>query len=215
MTDTDRDPEPTGRANRRTVLKGAALAGIGGAGGLAGRASAHPKPHTITVKAGKTPFRYRIRVSGEIGKGEFAGTTDEIVDGDVAVGFVEAGNGRELDSFDFSGKVVKFDVLEGSVRAVVVNGQTVEDPVGLPRSELPNRITIEAEGEGVNYAFRVSGRVEKGPKADDAGDRVLDSNAVEGTVGGRGVDDYRYSGDIAFAEPDGPLTVTLGFDGDP
>lgn len=211
MTNPERESETTDQTDRRTVLKGAALAGLGGAGTLTGRASAHPKPHTITVKAGDTPFEYRIRVSGEIAKGEFSGTTDEIVDGNVVVGFVEKGNAGELDNYHFSGRITEFKVFRGSARAVAVNGQVVDDPVGLPRPGLPNRITVQAEGEDVRYAFRVSGRVEKGPEA-NAGDRIVDSNRVEAIVGGNNIDDYRYSGGIAFAEPDGPLTVTLDFD---
>ena len=164
--------------------------------------------HTITVKAEQTPLQYRIRVSGVIEKGEHAGTTDDIADGNVAVGFVEAGNASELDSFDFTGDIVEFEVLAGSVGAVAVDGRAVEDPVGLPHSDLTNRLTVEAAGEYVAYAFQVSGRVEKGPYADES-DRILDSNVVRGAVGGEGVDDYRYSGAVAFDEADGPLTVTL------
>lgn len=211
MTDPDREYEPTSGVDRRTVLKGTAAAGLGASGALAGRASAHPKPHTITIRAGETPCEYRIRVSGTIEKGEHAGTTDEIADGNVALGFVEAGNEGELDSFDFTGEILAFDVLAGSIRAVTVDGRAVEDPVGLPRSGLSNRITVQARGEDVAYAFRVSGSVEKGPHADD-GDRILESNVVEGAVGGEGVDDYRYSGAVAFDEADGPLRVTLDID---
>lgn len=212
MTDPAREAESTtGGIDRRTILKGTAAAGLGASGALAGRAGAHSKPHTITIKAGRTPCKYRIRVSGAIEKGEHAGTTDEIVDGNVAFGFVEAGNEGELDSFDFTGEIVAFDVVAGSVRAVSVDGKTVDDPVGLPHSGLPNRMTVEAQGEYVTYAFRVSGRVAKGPNADD-GDRIADSNVVRGAVGGEGVDDYRYSGAVAFDEADGPLRVTLDID---
>lgn len=211
MTDPERDSEPTGGVNRRTILKGTAAAGLGASGALAGGASAHPDSHTITIKAGQTPCEYRIRVSGEIRKGEYAGTTDEIADGNVAVGFVEAGNEGELDSFDFTGTIVGFEVLAGSIRAVTVDGRAVEDPVGLPHSDLSNRITVEARGEYVTYGFRASGRVEKGEYAADD-DRILDSNVVRGAVGGEGVDDYRYSGALAFDEVDGPLTVTLEID---
>ncbi|NHN58024.1 MULTISPECIES: hypothetical protein [Halorussus] len=87
--------------------------------------------------------------------------------------------------------------------------------------ELPHRITIEpgSQGQRVGYHFRVSGTVEPGPEAGTLGVDTIDGNVVQGEVGGTiegnddPVDDYLFSGAIAFADADGPLSVTLDING--
>ena len=87
--------------------------------------------------------------------------------------------------------------------------------------ELPHRVTIEpgSGGQRVAYHFRVSGAVEPGSEAGTLGVDTVDGNVVRGEVGGTlqgnpdPVDDYRFSGAIAFADADGPLSVTLDING--
>lgn len=209
---TDDRHATRGGMDRRTILKGAAAAGLVG-GALSGTASALSLPNTIEVRAGETPLRYRIGVSGEIEAGELAGDTDRIVGDDLAIGFVEAGNEGERDSFDFSGRITEFTVSRGEVAAALLNGERVTALLGRPGDPLSNRVTVRAEEETVSYRLRVSDLVAKAEEA-DGGDRILDSTVVRGTVGGGGTDAFRYSGDITVEEPDGPLTVTLEFDPD-
>ncbi|WP_435177881.1 hypothetical protein [Halorussus sp. AFM4] len=234
MNETDsndaREREETdGRlVDRRTMLKGTAAAGLAGSA-LSGTGAAQGLPNKIVIEAGETPLSYRITVSGEIAKGQQAGGTDEIsADGTTVRGYEQDDNDG-VDDYRFSGRITGFEVTEGSVASVSVNGQTVDDPVGLPESsdssngsQLPNTVTIEpgSEGRRVAYHFRVSGNVEPGPEAGTLGVDTVDGNVVRGEVGGTlqgnpdPVDDYRFSGAIAFADADGPLNVTIEFGGE-
>ncbi|WP_433632386.1 twin-arginine translocation signal domain-containing protein [Halomicrococcus sp. NG-SE-24] len=198
-----------GAVSRRTVLKGTTAAGVAG-GLLSGQASGHPKPRTITVKALTVPARYRFTVSGEVARRPSAGASDEIRGHRTVLGRIDTKG--ELDEFKFSGEITSFEILKGDVD-VVVDGKRVEKKRTKKAKEpaLPNGITIQAEGEDVSYRFRVTGRVRKGPNA-DGGDSVVDGTKVSGAVGGRGTDDYRYSGSLVFDSTEGPLTVTLELD---
>lgn len=212
MTEPERND---GGIDRRNVLKGTTAMGVGAvASALTGTAAAHPKPNTITLKALTDRVKYRLEVDGEIAKGRTAGNSDDIEDGRVVLGDIWAKG--KTDDFRFSGTITAFEVEIGKVE-VSVNGERVDDPVGLPAlepKELPNTITIQAEGPGVRYEFAVTGDVEAGPEADlGEGDEIRDGT-VTGTVAGSGVDDYHYSGAIKFASTDGPLTVTLELDQD-
>ncbi|WP_440008261.1 twin-arginine translocation signal domain-containing protein [Halomicrococcus sp. SG-WS-1] len=198
-----------GAVSRRTVLKGTTAAGVAG-GLLPGQVSGHPKPRTITVKALTVPARYRFTVSGEVARRPSAGASDEIRNHRTVLGRIDTRG--EIDEFAFSGEVTSFETLKGDVD-VVVDGKRVETKRTKKAKEpaLPNGITIQAEGDDVSYRFRVTGRVRKGPNA-DGGDSVVDGTTVSGAVGGRGTDDYRYSGSLVFDSTEGPLTVTLELD---
>lgn len=206
MTDQDSND---GGVGRRDWLTGTGALGVGAvASAFTGTAAAHPKPNTITVQALTGEAKYRIVVDGEIAKGDLAGSSDRVEDG-VAVGRI--GGKGEADDFRFSGTITGFDVLAGTV-AVSVNGKRVSDPVGFPerkRDAFPNTITVQAEGEHVDYRFAVTGDVEAGQEADIGEGDEIDGRVVSGNVAGEGADDYRYSGAVKFASTDGPLTVTL------
>lgn len=198
-----------GGIDRRTLLRGAAAAGVGGTalGSLGGRVRAGGLPNAMTVTATRVPLRYRIAVSGEIAFGPNAGDTDRRVDASTVEGAVF--NRGELDNYAFSGRITGFEIREGDGR-VTVNGEAVDDPVGLPG--LPNRVTVRGAGERIEYAFAVTGAVVEGPEAD--GGEVRDST-VRGIVDPTGVDDFRFSGDVRFGDPGSPLRVTLEFDSVP
>ncbi|NHN58983.1 MULTISPECIES: hypothetical protein [Halorussus] len=217
--------------DRRTMLKGTAAAGLAG-GALSGSGAAQSLPNKIRIEADETPLWYEISVSGRIVKGSQAGETDEISDDGTTVEGYERDDNNGVDDYRFSGRITGFEVTEGSVDSISVNGETVDDPVGLPESsddsdsangsQLPNAVTIEPgnEGERVAYHFRVSGTVEPGPEAGTLGVDTIEDNVVQGKVGGSiegnddPVDDYLFSGAIAFDDADGPLTVTIEFGGE-
>ena len=217
--------------DRRTMLKGTAAAGIVGSA-LPGTAVGQSLPNKIVIEADETPLSYEITVSGEIAKGQQAGETDEISDDGTTVQGHEQDDNNGVDDYRFSGQITGFTVTEGSVDSISVNGQTVDDPVGLPQSsdssdssnssQLPNTVTLEpgSGGQRVAYHFRVSGKVEPGPEAGTLGIDTVDGNVVQGEVGGTvegnddPVDDYRFSGAIAVDGADGPLNVTIEFGGE-
>lgn len=202
------DERSEGRLNRRSVLKGTAAAGLAGSG-LAGTASAQSFDEVRFCAAGRETFSFFMEVSGELKRGgscesdEFDEVGENFVEGAVSEG--------RCDCFLFNGDVEKLR-LDGP-GVVKINGKVVEDTT---EPDLSNTITIEAGGERVDYKFRVSGQVAKGPEAGTLGvDQILDGNVVRGEVGGTiegnedPVDVYRYSGSICFDEASGPLTVTL------
>jgi hypothetical protein len=235
MTDSHRDgesPEKTnsgdraestdGRLDRRSVLKGTAAAGLAGAG-LSGAASAESGNEITFCAAGDETFSYFVRVSDSLWRGgSYESDKYDAVGDDFAEGAVAE---ERCDSFLYSGKVEELK-LDGKGK-VFVNGDLVRDTTrdededeDEKDEDLPNRIRIEAKGERVAYKFRVSGRVEKGSEAGTLGVDTIEGNVVRGKVGGTidgnedPVDDYRYSGAIAFDSTDGPLKVTLHIDDD-
>ncbi|WP_135823897.1 hypothetical protein [Halorussus ruber] len=231
MTDSRRDgesPEETnsgdgaestdGRLDRRSVLKGTAAAGLAGAG-LSGAASAESGNEITFCAAGDETFSYFVRVSDSLWRGgTYESDEYDAVGDDFAEGAVSE---ERCDSFLYSGEVDELK-LDGKGK-VFVNGDLVRDTTSdddEKDEDLPNRIRIEAKGERVAYKFRVSGRVEKGPEAGTLGVDTIEDNVVRGKVGGTiegnedPVDDYRYSGAIAFDSTDGPLKVTLHIDDD-
>ncbi|WP_435175974.1 hypothetical protein [Halorussus sp. AFM4] len=219
MTDTEGDGESTdGRVDRRSVLKGTAAAGLAGTA-LAGTAGADGDEKEIRFcAAGDDTFDYFVRVSGSLERGGKYESDEYDAVGDV---FAEGATSQErCDSFMFTGEIEELK-LSGPGK-VYVDGDLLKDTTkdDSDDQKLSNTVTIEAEGEKVEYKFRVSGEVEKGPEAGTLGVDTIDGNVVRGTVGGTvdgnedPVDDYRYSGAIAFAEADGPLTVTLDINPD-
>lgn len=208
MTDADRESESTDRGlDRRAVLKGTAVAGLAGSG-MAGTASASGWHEIVFTAATHDVFEYWFEVSGRVKRGgRFQSDAWDEVGEDRVHGACDE---KASDSFLFTGHPEKLR-LKG-LGKVFVDGELFEDATKDER--LPNGITVESKGEPVRYKFRVSHRVEKGPNAGGT-DEVIDANTVRGKVGGTidgerdRIDDYRYSGAIAFDKADGPLTVTL------
>lgn len=65
-----------------------------------------------------------------------------------------------------------------------------------------------ADGETVNYTFRVSGSVERGETADDR-DAVLGGTAVKGEVFDGREDSFRFTGELVTLRLDGAGTVRV------
>lgn len=135
MPDEPRETESTDdcrRIDRRATLKGIA-AGLAGtatavpatAGTAAGTASAWE--NEIVLEAGDRPVEYRIEVSGRIEKTEEAGQTDSIVHDHVAVGRMFRTDDLDdvRDGYRFTGRILRLDVLRGSLKRVRVNGERV------------------------------------------------------------------------------------------
>ncbi|NHN59874.1 MULTISPECIES: hypothetical protein [Halorussus] len=222
MNDTEGDGESTdGRIDRRSVLKGTAAAGLAGTA-LAGNASAAGGEKEIRFCAtGHETFEYYVRVSDSLERGGKYESDEWDKVGDVfAKG---ATSEKRCDSFMFEGEIEELK-LDGPGK-VYVDGDlykdtTKDDDDDDDHEKLSNTVTIEGGDERVEYKFRVSGKVEKGPEAGTLGVDTIEDNVVRGKVGGSiegnddPVDDYHYSGAIAFADADGPLTVTLDIDQD-
>lgn len=203
-TDSDREIESNG-LDRRTMLKGTAVAGLAGSS-LTGTASATGFREITFKSVSDEVFDYFFEVSGRVKRGgTYESDSFDEVGRDFANGNVAEGRG---DSFLFSGELETLR-LKGPGK-VFVEGDLIEDTT---RPDLSNEITIEAEGPNVDYEFQVSGQVERGEFANTSDD-ILDSSVVRGSVGGGGKDSFRYSGAIAFKEADGPLTVTLDINPD-
>lgn len=207
------DGESTGDGiGRRAVLRDVATASTV-AGLLAsstGAASAHETDNRVVLRALNDGVQFVIKVSGEITKAEAAGDLDVVHDGDVAVGeIVERG---ETTAFRFSGSITGFETGVDEV-AVTVNGEEVDpDDLG-DDGLLSNRVTVQAQGEEVGYEFDVSGEVDPGRLSDLAYRDEVDGDTVTGMVVPGDVDDYYFSGAIDFLDSDGPLEVTVAFDG--
>lgn len=197
MTDSNREIEQTDRGlGRRTMLKGAAAAGLTGAA-VPGTASAHSNRIEFRSVSDEV-FRYDFSVTGKVER-ERSDDGDRLIGDDRVKGACSKGRS---DVFGFSGEIRRLE-LSGPGK-VFVNDRLIRDTT----RSLPNRIVVEAAGEDARYRFRVTDRVEKGSNA-DSDDRLIDSKVVEGAVGGQGVDDYLYSGSLVFESAAGPLTVTL------
>lgn len=188
------------RLDRRTVLKGTAAAGLAGAG-LSGSASASGWNEITFCAVSYDVFEYHFEVDGQVKRG---GTYESDRWDDVGEDFVSGAVSKErCDSFLFTGDVETLR-LDGPGK-VLINGTMVRDTT---KPDLSNTITIEAGNRDVDYKFRVSGQVEPGPKA-DPGEDVISDNVVRGALAAGGIDNFRYSGAIAFDEATGPVTVTL------
>lgn len=209
---TDETEPADDGVERRTVLKSAvAVSAAGGVLGAAtGSASGHTTENHIVLEALNDGVQFVIKVSGEIAKGDRAGDLDVVHDGDVAVGEIPE-TGEETD-FRFSGSVTAFETGIDEV-AVTVNGKDVDPDDFSDDGLLPNRVTVEARGTEVGYEFEVSGDVDPGRLSDLAYRDDVDGDRVTGMVVPGDVDDYYVSGAIEFLDSDGPLDVTVAFDG--
>jgi hypothetical protein len=139
MTDEPREAESTdsGQIDRREMLKGVAagLTGTAAAGTAAtGTAAAGTVAETasaweneIVLEADERPVEYRIEVSGRIEKTEESGRTDRIVHDHVAVGTMVRTDDLDdvRDGYRFTGRLLRLDVLRGSLSRVWVNGERV------------------------------------------------------------------------------------------
>jgi len=155
MSDKPRDVESTdtsGLVGRRTMLKGVAaglvgasaagtaVTGTAAAGTTDGTASA--SENHIVLEADERPVEYRIEVSGQIVKAEGAGQTDSIVHDHVAVGTMLRTDEIDdaWDGFRYTGRIVRFDVFQGSFGRVWINGERVHpDDIGHPD---PPKVTV-------------------------------------------------------------------------
>lgn len=207
MTDSGRNFETTdGGVNRRTILKGTAVAGLAGTA-LTGTASANEWKDLRFQAAGEEIFRYRVSVSGKLERAPNRDGGDTLLDENTAEGACSKGR---HDDWRFTGDITELQ-LDGP-GMVFVDGKLVRDTTA---KTLPNRVVVKSVGKTVAYRFKVGGRVEKGSEAGVLGtDRITNGNTVSGRVGGTDagpdpVDDYFFSGGISFAEVDGPLNVTL------
>jgi hypothetical protein len=160
---------------------------------------------------------YRIQASDRIEFGRGAGENDELVDDDTVAGRIVGRPGRAFDAYRFAGDTIEIEVSEGAVAFGVSRARR---PYSEDEDTLPNSVTITATGDPVEYRFRVSGSVRKGPLAegDDGGatsDVVTDGTSVEGgaqadpDTGDPQSDDYRYSGNIIFERAESPVEITL------
>lgn len=213
MTDSEKSNDEG--IDRRSVLKGTAAAGLAGAG-LSGTASADGENEITFCAAGDPTFSYEVSVTGTVTRGGTyeSDSYDEILSEGSARGSVSKGR---CDSWLFTGEPTNLE-LDGPGK-VFVNGELIRDTTTDTGGALPNTIRIESKDGRVGYKFRVSGRVEKGPEAGTLGVDTINGNVVRGKVGGSiggnpdPVDDYRYSGSLAFDSTGGPLKVTLHIDG--
>lgn len=197
MADDNRASEPTDGIDRRTVLKGTAVAGLT-AGGATGTASAHDNEISL-CSVSDDVFQYRFEVSDSVERGgRYESDSGDRVGERTVEG--AASEGR-CDSFLFSGELERLE-LDGPGK-VFVNDELVRDTT----RPLPNKITVRGQGERVTYEFRASGRIEP-LEAADQGDELVASDTVRGFVTG-GVDEFRYSGSVVFDSADGPLDVCL------
>lgn len=174
---------------------------------LVGDAGLRPGEHSLTVRGVDAPAKYRFRVSGRVTPNARAADPVEIVNEHTVLG-TAATPGTETE-FTFTGRLVSVSVLDGDV-AVTVDGEDVSVPLPAER-DLPNTVTLQAAGDVVDYRFRVSDRVERGPLVEPKGGHV-EGRVVEGTLGGQSVHNYFYAGTFELESASGPLTVTLDVD---
>jgi hypothetical protein len=212
MNENDRTGRETGSAGggieRRNVLKGTLLgvagAGLGAFSGPVSARGGHEKDgrrdgekglSTITLKALTDRVEYSIEVSGTIAFGDEAGENDHIDDGDTVDGLITGKGG--VDDYHYSGVVTDFEVREGKA-TVLVNGEAVTDPVGLPARR--NRLVLEALTDRVEYSIEVSGQIAFGDEAGE-NDHIDDGDTVDGLITGKGgVDDYYFTGVVTDFE---------------
>lgn len=147
MTDQPRTTESildSGRLDRRTLLKGA----VAGLVGTAATGTASAQENGITLEAGDRPVKYRIVVSGTIQKGDEAGTHDNVEDG-VAVGEMRKYDDVDdwVDNYVFTGRILGFDVLKGSLDRVWVNDERV-DLKNLGKPDEPKGTVLEDFEDG-------------------------------------------------------------------
>lgn len=199
--DASRTTEST---DRRTDLLSPTPALDGADAGAVADATADGEPRSVTVEAVEEPAVYRFRVSDAVTPVAADGV--EVVNDTTVLGTLHAG---ETADFRFAGALVSFAVLDGDV-TVTVDGDEVAVPLHADR-DLPNTVTIEAEGDVADYRFSATGGVEKGPLVDGGADTV-DGKRVVGTLGSQGVHNYFYEGSLVFESASGPVTVTLDVD---
>ena len=160
----------------------------------------------LTLYGNQGRADYEFTVSGDLEKSEENDASindhDEI-DGSTASGHVRGGR----DSYRFSGEITEFEI--DAPATIYLNGIEV-DPEILD-SGLPNLLTITGTHERADYEFAVTGELEKSEEG--AGTTIDDEDEIDGSTatgavhGGR--DSFRFSGDVADFEIDGPATIEL------
>jgi hypothetical protein len=205
-TNASRTTESTDHdADRPDLLSPTPAALRGADAGALADASPGGEPRTATVEGVDERATYRFRVSDAVTPVGADGSVD-VVNENTVLGTAEPGDATD---FRFAGDLVSFTVLDGDV-AVTVDGDEVAVPLHAER-DLPNTVTLEAEGDVVDYRFSATGGVEKGPLVDGGAD-TIDGKRVVGTLGSQGVDNYFFAGSLVFESASGPVTVTLDVD---
>lgn len=226
---TIHEPISSDEFERRTVLKGALSAGATGTilGVFAGNASGQDLENELVVAARSEFVEYRFEVDGEVAKGNLTGPNDEIIepgddeyptedqdddedeeddDEDEEVTIVDGQlNAENRDDYQFSGEITGFELPRGNA-AITINGESVS----LEELSGAKQVSIEAQGEVVDYEFVVSEEVRPGSRADVDRNDEIDDRTVTGRVAGRGVDNYLFLGDITeFRVSDRDLTIRV------
>ena len=201
-----------GGVARRTVLKSAAAASTAGGtiGAATGSATAHPKDTRIVLEAVNDGVQFLIKVSGEIAKGKLATDFDAVHDDHVVVG--EIPDPGDRTSFRFSGEITAF-VTGADEVDVWLDGENVDPDEFGDDGLLPSFVHVQARGEEVEYEFEVSEDLDPGRLSDPAFTDDVDGDTATGKVIEGDVDTYYFSGAIEFLDADGPLEVTVSFDG--
>lgn len=164
MTEQPKDVESAdngAKVDRRTILKGAA-AGLAVPAAVE-TASAHE--NTIVLEAGERPTKVRIEVDERIKKGGEAGRTDRIVRDRVAISVMKKTDDIDdrTDDFVFSGRIIDFDVLEGTLEGVWINGDRV-NTADLGKSGAPEIAIVEdfeagrwpGDWQGETHGYRIT-----------------------------------------------------------
>ena len=158
---------------------------------------------------GGQPNDYRFTVSGDVEA--LDDPRGDSADGESASGTVYGGS----DGYLYSGEITAFS-YDGEIE-VTIDGEAVDpallgsgdedsedDPTG--DGDPSRELRVEAVGESARFEFAVSGDLEAGPRFDEWTDSISGSSG-SGTIGGRGVDDFVFSGEITDFSSEGPLRV--------
>lgn len=171
-------------------------------------------PNTLSISGdGSESASYRFSVTDTIEKSTArnASISDE---DSINDGVVEGIVGGGTDSYDYAGEISEFDV-DGNA-TVYHNGDQVE-PSALqadPTTDgaLPNLVVVDGSPSPrslTNYAFDVTGEVEKDAEhgSVNAYDDISDGTVTGRVIGGK--DAFRFSGDLTRFEVDGTAHVSV------
>lgn len=214
MLESDREVSGDGRIDRRTMLKGTAVAGLFGVTGVASASNWH---EITFMSVSDELFEYSLEVSGEVKRGGTyqSDDGDEVSENTV---FGRCAEGRS-DSFLFTGERTELE-LSGPGK-VLVDGELIEDTTmdgetgrgsgddgddedgeegedGLPKEAI---VSSPGTDEFLAYTFEVTGdlvELEPDEDSDRAADEVIDLGdriRVEGGVN-TGDDRFAFSGDL-------------------
>lgn len=200
---SDEDERKDVLMDRRTMLKGAAAAGLLGTG-VTGTATAAGWREITFCATGNETFSYWVQVDGAVKRGGRyqSDRWDEVGD-DYVEG--AASEGR-CDSFLIKGEIVDSELSgPGEVK---VGGEAVEVTEPAPDGE-PKQVRFKSVSDAVfRYRVSVSGTLEREPNRDGY-DTQIDENTAKGAASGGGFDDWRFTGEITELELSGPGQVLI------